>query len=96
MALHAPCCWGLIIDRSESSNILLDVLLKVIIPYLQHVYSSYNKVHISSVTVDSGGIYRCEVSNEKPDFETVSKSVQLAVTGKYSSLALNLRTSEEM
>jgi hypothetical protein len=42
-------------------------------------------VHISSVNLHTEGIYRCEVSNEFPVFDTVSRSVKLNVVGKEKS-----------
>ena len=34
------------------------------------------------VVLDSGGVYRCEVSNESPDFDTVTEASILAVVGE--------------
>ena len=53
-----------------------------IIVVLQLAYSSYKTVHISSVNLHTEGIYRCEVSNEFPVFDTVSRSVRLKVVGE--------------
>ena len=44
-------------------------------------YSDDRQVYIPSVNLDTGGVYRCEVSTEAPDFDTVSKSVQVNVSG---------------
>jgi len=47
--------------------------------HIDLAYSNRNTVHLSTVSLSSNGIYRCEVSNEFPDFDTVSQSVQLTV-----------------
>ena len=36
-----------------------------------------------SISLESGGIYRCEVSNEFPDFDTVTRAEILSVVGQY-------------
>ena len=58
---------------------------------LQLAYSSYKTVHISSVNLHTEGIYRCEVSNEFPVFDTVSRSVKLDVVGE-GKTRKNVRT----
>jgi len=42
-------------------------------------YRSYNKINLNQVDLKTGGVFRCEVSNEFPDFHTVSQSVDLRV-----------------
>jgi len=42
-------------------------------------YSSYSTVHIPSVSLATEGIFRCEVSNEFPVFDTVSQSIKITV-----------------
>merc|ERR1719350_1802067 len=42
-------------------------------------YRSYNKIKLNQVDLKTGGVFRCEVSNEFPDFHTVSQSIDLRV-----------------
>ena len=44
--------------------------------------SSANTVRLSLISFQSAGIYRCEVSNEFPDFDTVFKTKILSVVGR--------------
>ena len=39
-------------------------------------------VKLYPVTMDTGGIFRCEVSNEFPDFDTVTTAEILNVVGR--------------
>ena len=38
-------------------------------------------VRLGPISLDSGGIYRCDVSNEFPDFDTVTTAEILSVVG---------------
>jgi len=51
----------------------------VIHPTTGHSYRNFNKMQLNHVDMETGGVFRCEVSNEFPDFHTVSKSVELRV-----------------
>ncbi|XP_076305201.1 cell adhesion molecule 2-like [Tachypleus tridentatus] len=42
--------------------------------------SGENKVYLNRISLESAGIYRCEVSAEAPSFQTVEASKQLEVT----------------
>ena len=53
--------------------------------HIDLAYSNYKTVHMSSVSLDTRGVYRCEVSNEFPVFNTVSQSVHLHVVGETSN-----------
>ena len=44
--------------------------------------SSSSVVRLSGITLDTGGIYRCEVSNEFPDFDTITTAEILSVVGE--------------
>ena len=57
----------------------------------QLAYSSYMVVHMSAVNLHTEGVYRCEVSNEFPVFDTVSRSVKLKVvwSGKMEKVGYN-------
>ena len=45
----------------------------------QKLGSNSSHVKLYPVVLDSGGIYRCEVSNESPDFDTVTGAAILSV-----------------
>ena len=47
----------------------------------QKSVSGSGLVRLSPVTLDTGGVFRCEVSNEFPDFDTVSTAEILSVVG---------------
>ena len=47
--------------------------------------SSFDTVELSSISFQSAGVYRCEVSNEFPDFDTVSKAEILSVVGRHAN-----------
>ena len=42
------------------------------------------------VTLESSGIYRCEVSNEFPDFDTVTAAEILSVVGEDNTKYITL------
>ena len=48
----------------------------------QELGSSSSLVKLYPVTLDTGGIFRCEVSNESPDFNTVTRAEILSVVGE--------------
>ena len=48
----------------------------------QKLGSNSSHVKLYPVVLDSGGIYRCEVSNESPDFDTVTGAAILSVVGE--------------
>ena len=48
----------------------------------QKLGSNSSHVKLYPVVLDSGGIYRCEVSNESPDFDTVTEASILSVVGE--------------
>merc|ERR1719150_2390207 len=50
--------------------------------------SSSSQVRLYPVTLDSGGIFRCEVSNESPDFDTVTRAEILSVVAIPSGPAI--------
>ena len=54
----------------------------MILFFRQKLGSSSGLVRLYPVTLESGGIYRCEVSNEFPDFDTVSRAEILSVVGE--------------
>lgn len=41
------------------------------------------KIKLSNLTLQTSGIYRCEVSTDGPKFEMVFKSANMNVLGKY-------------
>jgi len=42
-------------------------------------YSDIHQLHLKSVSLETAGQYRCEVSTEAPDFDTLSESVKVDV-----------------
>ena len=52
---------------------------------LQISESRFDTVELSSISFQSAGVYRCEVSNEFPDFDTVSKAEILSVVGRHAN-----------
>ena len=40
-------------------------------------YSDKHQLHLRSVGLETAGLYRCEVSTEAPDFDTLSESVRV-------------------
>ena len=59
--------------------------------------SSSNTVKLSSISFKSAGVYRCEVSNEFPDFDTISKAEILSVVGRHANKiwSFNLKVSPQ-
>ena len=53
---------------------------------MQKLGSNSSHVKLYPVLLDSGGIYRCEVSNESPDFDTVTGAAILSVVGEEMSV----------
>ena len=53
---------------------------------MQKLGSNSSHVKLYPVVLDSGGIYRCEVSNEFPDFDTVTGAAILSVVGEEMSV----------
>ena len=49
---------------------------------MQKMSSSSSVVRLNGITLDTGGIYRCEVSNEFPDFDTITSAEILSVVGE--------------
>ena len=47
--------------------------------YIDYAYSSYHTVYLSLVDPTTFGVYRCQVSNEFPVFDTISKTVMAAI-----------------
>lgn len=51
------------------------------------------KIALSNLTLETSGMYRCEVSTEGPRFEMVFKSATMNVIGKYQiviSIIINI------
>lgn len=51
--------------------------------YVQLFHCNMQKITLSNITLQSSGIYRCEVSTDGPKFEMVFKSANMNVLGKY-------------
>lgn len=47
------------------------------------------KITLSNLTLQTSGIYRCEVSTDGPKFEMVFKSANMNVLGKYYNILIN-------
>lgn len=48
--------------------------------------SDMNKVSLAELSFDSSGNYRCEVSTEAPNFETIFKNSNMSVLGTFSQV----------
>lgn len=48
------------------------------------------KISLSNLTLETSGVYRCEVSTEGPKFEMVFKSANMNVIGKYQKCLFKL------
>lgn len=53
----------------------------------QKSVSGSGLVRLSQVTLDTGGVFRCEVSNEFPDFDTVTTAEILNVVGERENVS---------
>lgn len=51
---------------------------------LQRAMSDQRRVKLNSVSLQSSGKYRCEVSADHPSFHTESKSDEMLVVGESS------------
>jgi hypothetical protein len=50
---------------------------------LQLQKSDYRSVTLVNLQFNTSGTYRCEVSTEAPNFETVAQNSNMTVMGKY-------------
>lgn len=50
---------------------------------MQLSHCSMRKVTLSNITLQTSGVYRCEVSTDGPKFEMVFKSANMNVLSKY-------------
>lgn len=73
----------------------LKVRVKVLMEFsIQKLGSNSSQVKLYPVVLDSGGVYRCEVSNESPDFDTVTGASILSVVGEeISSCTVETQTN---
>lgn len=51
--------------------------------FVQLSHCNMRNITLSNVTLQTSGIYRCEVSTDGPKFEMVFKSSNMNVLGKY-------------
>lgn len=51
--------------------------------FVQLSHCNMQNITLSNVTLQTSGIYRCEVSTDGPKFEMVFKSANMNVLGKY-------------
>lgn len=51
--------------------------------FIQLYHCNIRKITLSNVTLQTSGIYRCEVTTDGPKFEMVFKSANMNVLGKY-------------
>lgn len=66
----------------DLQNILTQIFFSSFFWSLQLRNSSDTQVMLKRVTLQSSGLYRCEVSGEAPAFNTVSESETMTVVGK--------------
>jgi len=51
--------------------------------FVQLSHCNIQKITLRNLTLQTSGIYRCEVSTDGPKFEMVFKSANMNVLGKY-------------
>lgn len=51
--------------------------------FVQLSHCNMRKITLSNLTLETTGVYRCEVSTDGPKFEMVFKSAYMIVLGKY-------------
>ena len=49
---------------------------------MQKNKSGMNRVMLNNITLYTSGLYKCEVSADRPSFRTLSKEAKMMVVGK--------------